>query len=177
MATKPVRGYEGFYEVSSFGKVFSMDRSVRIPNGKILHFKGREIKSSISTSGYLVVGLHKDGKQHMRYIHRLVAEAFIPNIDNYDQVNHKNEVKTDNRVDNLEWCNGKYNSNYGTGKERARAKRGNPVCCYKDNILIHSFKSETEAARKFMVSVTSISAALRKGEPYTCRGYYWKYNQ
>ena len=173
---KPVVGFEELYYVTSDGKVFSKDRIVHAKNGKILHFKGREIKQFKNPNGYPIVGLHRDGKMLTRTVHRIVAEAFLPNPLNLPQINHKDEGRTNNHVENLEWCSAKYNTNYGTGMERMAAKRRNAIACYtKDGVLVYEFPSEKSAAKHFGVSLNAVSAALRKGEPYTCVGLYWKY--
>lgn len=111
--------YTGYYEISNFGQVRSLDRVVTDWRGEVL-LKGK-IKNSVSDAdGYLVVSLHKEGKTSMFKIHRLVATAFIPNPENLPQVNHKDENKQNNKVDNLEWCTAKYNRNFGTCIERGR---------------------------------------------------------
>ena len=125
---KPVAGYEGYYEVDQFGRVFSLDRIVTVEdNGRIYDkpIKGRQMKQAAHSKGYKTVALTKDGKTTLYYVHRIVAEAFIPNPDNLPMVNHKDEDKTNNFVNNLEWCTCEYNNNYGTGIERsAQKKRG-----------------------------------------------------
>lgn len=109
---KQVVGYEGLYEVSNKGRV-----------------KGKNgiRKAYDNGNGYMKVTLSKDGVERGRYIHRLVAEAFIPNRNNYRCVNHKDECKNNNNVDNLEWCSHKYNNNYGTKCERVSRKRGTAI--------------------------------------------------
>lgn len=114
---RPVKEYEGYYEVSNLGRVRSIDRYVntkgdskRIRNGRVL--KG------ILHNEYVWVTLSKDNLKSKKRVHRIVAEAFLPNPDNLPQVNHKDEDKTNNNVDNLEWCTAKYNMNYGTLRER-----------------------------------------------------------
>lgn len=107
----PVLGFEGLYEVSSLGQV-------RNKKGEVLK---QGIKRTPCTC-YKVVHLWKEGKYHRKYIHRLIAEAFIPNPNNLPMVNHKDEDGTNNFIDNLEWCTREYNVNYGTAKER-RAKK------------------------------------------------------
>lgn len=114
---KPVAGFEGLYEVSNLGSVAS------------LHYKGGDkrglLKPKKHNCGYYSVCLCKDKRKYDFLIHRLVADTFIPNPNNFPQVNHKNEDKHDNRVKNLEWCTAQYNMTYGTGKQReAEKKRG-----------------------------------------------------
>lgn len=111
---RKIVGYEGLYEVSSFGRVRSLDRFYYR-----LH-KGKFLSPTKDRYGYLTVTLNCNGKSKTIKIHRLVAQAFLPNPDNLPQVNHKDEVKSNNCVENLEWCDGKYNVNYGTRQERYR---------------------------------------------------------
>lgn len=89
--------------------------------GRVMNKHGRIMKLSNHKQGYKLIGLKKDKKLYCRQVHRLVALAFIPNPDNLPQVNHKDECKTNNCVDNLEWCDAKYNINYGTGIQRHAA--------------------------------------------------------
>ena len=111
---RPIEGYEGLYEVSSYGKDRSLDRFYyRLHKGKVL-------SPTKDRYGYLTVTLNCNGKSKTIKIHRLVAQAFLPNPDNLPQVNHKDEDKTNNNVDNLEWCTAKYNVNFGTRQERYR---------------------------------------------------------
>lgn len=117
---KPVVGYEGLYEVSSYGRVRSLDRYVRYKsNGYRLH-RGRILTGSINRDGYIMCHIRTNEVSKYYLVHRLVAEAFIPNPYNLPEVNHLDEVKTNNRVENLEWCDVKYNNTYGTRKERVR---------------------------------------------------------
>ena len=104
---KDIKGYEGLYQVSNLGNVYS------IKNNKLL-------KLHISHKGYVVVCLYKNNKQHTQQIHRLIAQAFIPNPNNLPCVNHKDENPGNNDFRNLEWCTYKYNNNYGTFAERRR---------------------------------------------------------
>ena len=103
---KNIEGYEGKYQVSNLGRVKSI-----IGQEKVLHPKKHR-------NGHLQIGLHKDKKRKTMYIHRLVAQAFIPNPDNLPCVNHKDENPNNNNVDNLEWCTQKYNCNYCTRVDR-----------------------------------------------------------
>lgn len=125
---KPIKAYEGYYEVDPFGRVYSVDRIVPVEdNGRNYNkpLKGKQMKQSLHTKGYKTVSLTKDGKTKTCYVHRIVAEAFIDNPDNLPFINHKDEDKTNNFVDNLEWCTNEYNLNYGTARKRqSRALKG-----------------------------------------------------
>ena len=130
---RPVVGYEGLYQVRNTGQVRSLDKYDSLGVfwiGKLL--------SKLKVGGYFMVKLRKDGIQKMCLIHRLVAQSFIANPLNLPQVNHKDEDKTNNNVDNLEWCTAKYNSNYGTAIERminTKIERGyyNKELCFLDS--------------------------------------------
>ena len=130
---KPVKDYEGFYEVSNLGRVRSTERTVTVyRNGKTYkwHFHQRILKQYADTSGYMTVDLHKQDGGCQPKVHRLVAEAFIPNPYKYPCINHKDEGRIDNRVENLEWCTYKYNNNYGTRPKRIGNKNtNNPLHC------------------------------------------------
>ena len=104
---KDIPGYEGLYVVSNNGRVMNV-RS------------GRVLRGIVNNLGYIMVGLSKSGKVKMVSVHRLVAEAFIKNPDNLREVNHKDEDKSNNNVDNLEWCDRKYNVNYGSRMDKVR---------------------------------------------------------
>ena len=116
---KPVKDFEGYYEVSNLGRVRSVDRVVldKVRNCERL-LKGRIIIQSDNGHGYKRVVFCKEHKLINKYVHRMVAETFIPNPDNLPQVNHKDEDKSNNAVSNLEWCSEVYNTNYGTGIQR-----------------------------------------------------------
>lgn len=118
---KPVIGYEGIYEVSSLGRVKSLGRMI-LGNGGTRYWHKEGIMVPQKTyKGYTRVILSHDGEWHTTQVHRIVAMAFIPNPNGYPEINHKNEVKDDNRACNLEWCTTMYNNHYGTRIERARA--------------------------------------------------------
>lgn len=122
---KPVNGYEEYYEVDQFGRVYSVDRVVSVKdNGRMYDkpLKGKQIKQSVHTKGYKIVSLTKDGKTKTVFVHRIVAEAFIPNTENLPMVNHKDEDKTNNFVENLEWCSASYNRTYGRAVEKQAKK-------------------------------------------------------
>lgn len=110
---KDIENFEGKYQVSNKGRIKSLPRDVLCSNGKVLPVKEHILKPKVTINGYLMVVLRLNNKSYYRNIHRLVAQAFIPNPDNLPEVNHIDEDKTNNKVDNLEWCTSKYNSNYG----------------------------------------------------------------
>lgn len=131
---KDIKNYEGYYQVSNTGKVRSLDRYVATtgnPNGQRL-IKGKIKKQTLRIGkgrddGYYYVMLSKNNTIKSCSVHRLVAEAFIPNLDNLPCINHKDENKLNNSVDNLEWCTIAYNNVYGTARERASSKTRMPV--------------------------------------------------
>ena len=160
---KPIKGYD--YEVSNTGQV----RNIRT---------GRILKQTITQYGYCQVGLHKDGVQKTVLVHRLVAQAFIPNPKNLPEVNHKDECKTNNRIDNLEWCSSSYNTNYGTRNQRiAKANsivKSKPVEQLNNNgLVVATYQSATEIERVLGFNQSNISLACKKGvKRYN---YYWRF--
>ena len=169
---KPVEGYEGRYEVSSLGRVksYAQDRH-----------KGKIKDGHPTYKGYRKILLY-DGKGHKRWypIHRLVAAAFIPNPDGLEQINHKDEDKTNNCVENLEWCTNYYNAHYGTKIERgAESNR----CCETTSRKIYSidenrqveyYDSIGEAERQTGLSHCNIVRTL-KGRRPRCGNRQWFY--
>jgi hypothetical protein len=122
---KAVKGYEGYYEVDQFGRVYSVDRIIPVnDNGRNYskQLQAKQMKQSVNTNGYKIVSLTKDGKTKNLYVHRLVAEAFVQNEDELPMVNHKDEDKTNNFAENLEWCNASYNRTYGKAVEKQAKK-------------------------------------------------------
>lgn len=154
---KDIKGYEGLYAITSCGKVWSYR------NNKFL-------KPGNNGVGYLFITLCKNGKAKNFYIHRLVAEAYIPNPDNLPQVNHLNEDKTANYISNLSWCSAKDNCNYGTRTERVARANSKPVYCVE---LGKTFESASKAERELGLSKHITSCC--KGTRNTCGGYHWRY--
>lgn len=192
---KDIKGYEGLYMVSNMGNVKSL--------GFDKYHKGRILKPCFDgKKNYLFVGLHKDNKVKLRNVHRLVAEAFIPNPYNLPCVNHKDENKTNNNADNLEWCTIKYNSNYGNCKNKLiesrlsnndinemirKAKatkiKNNSYSCEKpvlqfslDGKFIKEFASATEAERQTKICRAGIRMCCI-GKYKQAKGFIWRYKK
>ena len=152
----------GLYQISNFGNV------------KSLNLKGGSLLKPELISGYLRIGLYKNNNYKHYLIHRLVAETFIPNPDNLPQVNHKDENKTNNNVENLEWCDRKYNMNYGTRNEKHFSKLRKKVAQYTlDGELIKIWDS-TQECTKYGFHQANVSACAR-GKINTAYGFKWIY--
>lgn len=154
---KDVIGYEEQYQVSNLGNIRSKDRTIVDCLGRKRTLKSQKIRIQTSRIGYKQVLLHKDGKTKTCLVHRLVAEAFIPKAKaNKSEINHKDENKANNVVDNLEWCDHKYNINFGTRTEKT-SKR---VYQYtKDKKKVNEFQSAWEAHRQLGYDQASICRA------------------
>lgn len=180
---KDVTGYEGYYQVSNLGKVRSVDREFVNSIGRHCMLKGMPITPRIE-KGYYRLGLKKHQEMKMFNVHRLVALAFIPNPNNYNTVNHINGNKTDNRVENLEWCSIKQNiahafqNNLGDCQNKSidNLRKINEVNSYKRLEVIcpdgtkKEFKSVKETSIYFGIKITTINAALLQ-HPHRAFGY------
>lgn len=163
---KDIKGYEGLYQVSNMGNVKSLNKR-----------KGRILKPQKDSDGYLQVNLYKQGKLKHHKIHRLVAQAFIDNPNNYEEVNHRDEDKTNNNVTNLEWCTRLYNHNYGTINQRIaesninHPKTSKQVLCVETGLI---YPSTMEVQRQFGFRNVHISSACN-GKLKKAYGYTWRY--
>lgn len=156
---KDVVGYEGIYQVSNYGNVKRNDK---------------DIKGCINGSGRMIVLLYKNGVRSCKYVHRLVGESFIPNPNQYPQINHKDENPLNNCVENLEWCTCRYNNTYGTRIKRAATKTSKKVGQYDSTgNLIKIWPSVMECAR-CGYSQSSISLCCR-GKKENYKKFIWKY--
>lgn len=163
---RDIEGYEGLYQVSNFGRVKSLNKR-----------KGRILKPIKDHFGYLRVNLYKDFKYKIHKVHRLVAQAFIENPNNYPIINHKDEDKTNNKVENLEWCNHQYNNNYGTVIERKRKtstnnpKTSKKVLCVETGIV---YPSLMQLCRELNLNSGSVCNVCN-GKHKTHKGLHFKY--
>lgn len=173
---RDIKGYEGLYQVSNMGRVKSLPR--KTPAG----IRGGGILKHDLCHGYLRITLCKNGKIKHFFIHRLVAEAFLDNPDNLPQVNHINEDKTDNRVENLEWCTQEYNLNYGTRIERVcksntNGKFSKHVYQYTlSGEFLMEWLSVSEIQRQTGWTKTNIAACCR-GQYKQMYGFRWSYSK
>ena len=171
---RDVVGYEGRYQVSSMGRVKSLERKVTKGDGERT-VKERFLKPNVSYGGYLMVALYAGGKRKMLKVHRLVCQAFHDNPDNKSDVNHINEDKADNRACNLEWCTRRENINHGTHNERSGKTRSKPVAQYTlDGELVKKWPSAMEAQRQAGFYCSNICKTAR-GKYKQAYGCIWRY--
>ena len=158
---KDIEGYEGLYQISNLRNVKSLN----------YNHTGIEriMKQQKNRQGYLRVRLWKDGKHKHYFIHRLVANTFIPNLKNYPEVNHLDENKENNCIENLEWCDHLYNNNFGTRNERAGKSLNRPIKCVETGTLYTSTK---EAHEKTGILACSICNCIN-GRTKTAGRYHW----
>ena len=161
---KDIPGYEGIYQVSNNGKVKSMKR-IRKGGGVL---KEKMMTLYLDKDGYVKTSLYKNKKKNPMMVHRLVAFAFIDNPNMFPQINHKDENHSNNNVENLEWCDSKYNTNYGSrskkisGEKHGLHKLTNEEIKYIRNVYIpyHNEFSGAALARKFGVTQSAIQAVV-----------------
>lgn len=162
---KPIPGYEGLYDVSTFGNVRTIKRQGT---------NSRVLKQKLSKKGYFTVSLCKHSKYKTVGVHRLVASAFIPNINCYPCINHKDENKKNNVVNNLEWCTYEYNNNYGTARERAAKTRYKPCIGTWPDGTKRKYNSCTIASKETGIAQGNIWGACN-GLWNTAGGVKWDY--
>lgn len=163
---KDIQGYEGLYQVSNLGRVKGIDRISA--NGS--HLKEKILSQKHTTKGYLRVIFCKNNKVKYFLVHRLVAEEFILNPNNLPQVNHIDENKTNNQVDNLAWVTSKENANYGTRIKRIADKHKKVIYSMSPDGQVMEFSSQTEAAKILNISRGNIWGMINGGQK-TCKGY------
>lgn len=163
---KPIKGYEGLYEVSNLGRIKTLSRYIR--NRKMPE---KIKKLDKSKNGYLRIELSSNKIKRKYLVHRLVAQAFIPNKKNLPCINHKDEDKSNNIVSNLEWCDYLYNNLYND-KQKKNWKKVKQL--NQNNDIINIFESVTEASKRTNILQCRISNCLNNRQK-TAGGYHWQY--
>ena len=181
---RDIRGYEGLYQVSNLGRV----KSLRNNHGQ---FREKILKICSNKLGYSYINLYKEGENKKCLVHRLVALHFIDNPNNYKEINHKDENKQNNIIDNLEWCTREYNNNYGTRTQRASENHADfsgynhpqarkvkcittdkEFSCIKEAIEFYSLKEHTKSS---IISCCQGKLKSAGKHPGTGEKLVWKY--
>ena len=178
---RDVSGYEGLYMISSFGRVLGFSRKIKIFYGQIMDTKTKIMSPYLTGRGYYSVTLSKDGETKRKYIHRLVAEAFIPNYEHKTQIDHIDGNKTNNKKENLRWCTNSENQlNPITSKKKSATRTGKecpklfvPIVAIDEEKNVIHFKSFKEA-EQYGFDKSNIHKVL-KGEYNQHKGYRWMY--
>ena len=189
---KDIEGFEGFYQVSSLGRVRSLDRIVVNSRYGYQSLKGRILRQHKNGDGYFHIGLNKDNHRKKYETHRLVAQTFIPNPENKAEVDHINTKRDDNRIENLRWATRKENQNNSlTLKKRSDSMKGdkhpmygklgktnpNSKAIYQvsmDGNIIRKWNALSEAERQTGTDESSISRCCQ-GKLNAAGGYRWLY--
>lgn len=185
-----IPGFERVYQASTYGRIRSKERFRKGKSNSIVYVPMKILNTQIKNNGYVhcCLSLGKHGEYKTYSVHQIVAKTFLPKWRNeYNQINHKDENKTNNRVENLEWCDCKYNNNYGMRIEKMKSSysksliqgkiklNNKPVLQYSlNNIFIAKFSSATEVQKKLGYHSTDICSCC-KGKNKTAYGYIWRY--
>lgn len=183
---RDVVGFEGAYQVSNLGRVRSLDREIPYVNNgtpTFLHYKGKVLKPKPDRDGYPRVSLKFGKKNKLAGIHRLVAQAFLPNPNNLPCVNHKDYQRDNNCIDNLEWCTVEYNNHYSENQERRPHEmyvRGGKLSAKKTSKAVRCiqtgqiFPSMIEAERQLGLGAGTVSYSVKDG---TCTRYGYTFEK
>lgn len=185
---RPVRGFEGYYEVSDQGSVRSIDRVVEATN-RTMHIRGKVLTPCLKKEGYLAVGLYRDGREKRMYVHRMVAEAFVPRPEGCDYVDHINCVRDDPRAENLRWVTASENVRHSIDEghydvdrhreylssehARRRAAEANRCPVVRDDGVIYG--SVAEAAEAMGYKTGSVLSRHLNGKAWSVRGHTFEY--
>ena len=167
---KDIEGYEGLYQVSNMGRIKSLGND-KTRKEKILSLKPKK-------KGYIMVTLYKNSKREYKYVHRLVAENFLPNPNDLPEVNHKDENKENNTVYNLEWCTAKYNNNYGDRRKKASKSRKGKNCKKIQCIETGEIFESAQDVIDIMFNGKGLPNYIRAnicGQRKSAYGYHFKY--
>ena len=181
---KDIEGFEGLYQVSNLGRVRSLDRYYTATHSRAIGTpvrykkKGVILKLTLNKRlGYVYISLKVNGNVFTKSVHRLVGKAFVGGYFEGADINHKNEDKTDNRAENLEWCTRQYNLTYNGLSKRVGISQGKPVeQMTLDGKVIAAFPTIGEAGRATGLAVTHISESCHSNKK-TCGGYRWKFKE
>ena len=167
---KDVVGYEGLYQVSNYGRVKSLERKI---NNRI--YEERIISQEKSKDGYLRVDLHKDGNRKHKKVHRLVAQSFLEDYQESKCINHKDENKHNNFLNNLEICDYSYNINYGSRNKKVSEKLSKKINQYDlDGNFIKTWDSMTQINKETGICLSNIFLCCRN-KIKNCNGFIFKY--
>lgn len=158
---KDVRGFEGLYQVSNLGNIKSS-------------YTNKTLTPSNNGTGYYYINLRKNKANFRYYAHRLVAQTFLDNPNNYPCINHKDENRKNNSVDNLEWCTYEHNNNYGTHRDKLSKSGSKAIVQWKDGKKIKEWESAKVAGLALGIQNQNIAKVL-KGLRNTAGGYEWTY--
>ena len=188
---KDIAGYEGHYQASNFGRIRSLDRIIKCNGRNDFKSKGKILKLGTHKRGYKTIMLHKDNNVKLMLVHRIIAECFLPDKSNFKsmpdedrslvnldelQINHKDENKENNCVENLEWCTNSYNAHYGTRIQRCK-KNNN------QNVLVNQYDDKGNCIKVWnsigeverTLNIYNVSSVCRKKYKQT-KGYYFGYH-
>ena len=174
---RDIDGYEGLYQVSNYGRIKSLCRLSNCRNGKYKIIKEKILKTNFGTNKYMITTIIKKNKIKTFEIHRLVAETFIPNPNNYPCVNHKDENKLNSCVNNLEWCTYSYNNSYNGKAKKINKKFEKPVLQFDlKGKFLNEYNSISEASRQTKCDKTTISKCCHNiiKKPKT---FLWKFKK
>lgn len=191
---RDIEGYEGYYQVSSFGRVKSVERYIQQRDGMKAPYRIPEkiLKPKRAHNGYLFVHLSVQGHAHPFRIHKLVARHFIPNPQGLPTINHKDENKDNNRVENLEWCTQAYNNEYGTRRQRSQESqpyRRAVRMLSMDGTLLRTFPTMKDAARYIVSEIGDGAPSVKiannnirmvcrnQSHRHKAYGYAWEYDE
>lgn len=182
---KDIAGYEGLYQISNLLRIKSLERFFEVTRcGRVNKICQKEkiLKCTPNGGGYYYVGLYKDNKKTTLRLHRLIAKAFIPNPNNKPHINHINGIKTDNRIENLEWVTHSeniqhaYNTGLKTAPKGDKSATSKSVSQFtKEGVFIASYGSALEAMRITGISNCHISAVIKSERP-CAGGFVWKFS-
>lgn len=169
---KDITNYENLYQISNLGRVRSVDRLIKQYGHKRQYerlMKGKILKLHKQNGGYMLATLTKDGKEKKMLVHRLVAQEFIPNPQNKEQVNHIDGNKQNNCIDNLEWCTQSENVKHSYSKLHHKLKNKKVFCCELNKF----FNSIEGASKELNINPRSISHAINN-RAKKAGGYTWR---